>query len=171
MERVFDQLVDRLEPGMASERDSYLYQFTTFHEDMHNEAYTWARQTLGYPQPSIFSTGQIVIKDSPINEINGDALIPGGHFKFGAEKTDVFVFDNEKWAYEVKVEPYKMARTPVTCGEFAEFVEDGGYEKENLWSKKGFLWLKEVGAKHPVYWLKDKSGGWKIRIFDQCQIF
>ena len=52
MARVLDTLVDRLDGGLASERDSYLYQFTTFHEDMHDEAFTWARQTLAYPTPS-----------------------------------------------------------------------------------------------------------------------
>ncbi|CAN0563731.1 unnamed protein product, partial [Laminaria digitata] len=51
MATVLETLIDRLESGLASERDSYLYQFTAFHEDMHDEAFTWARQTLAYPAP------------------------------------------------------------------------------------------------------------------------
>lgn len=57
MARVLDTLTARLDAGQASERDSYLYQFTTFHEDMHDEAFTWARQTLAYPTPSFVPDG------------------------------------------------------------------------------------------------------------------
>jgi hypothetical protein len=51
MTRVFDTLVDHLGVGLADERESYLYQFTIFHEDMHCEAFTSARQIHGYPTP------------------------------------------------------------------------------------------------------------------------
>ena len=53
MAAVQETLISRLEDGLASERDSYLYQFTAFHEDMHDEAFTWARQTLAYPTPCV----------------------------------------------------------------------------------------------------------------------
>ena len=46
MERVLDLLIGHLDGSFASERDSYLYLFTVFHEDMHDEAFTWSRQTL-----------------------------------------------------------------------------------------------------------------------------
>ena len=57
MRRVHDRLLERLGAGLASAVDSYLYQFTAFHEDMHDEAFTWTRQTLGYPKPS-FATAR-----------------------------------------------------------------------------------------------------------------
>ncbi len=166
MTRVFDQLVDRLDGGLASERDSYLYQFTTFHEDMHDEAFTWARQTLAYPTPNFKYDGPRVSRDPIFGEINGDACIPGGALRMGSEPTDAFVFDNEKWAREIQVFPFKMAKVPVTCGQFAEFVEDGGYETDGLWTEDGLRWRREIGAKFPVYWKRDAAGGWKVRSFD-----
>ena len=48
LEKVLDRCLERLDDGIASERDR-IYQFTTFHEDMHGEVFTWARQTLAYP--------------------------------------------------------------------------------------------------------------------------
>jgi iron(II)-dependent oxidoreductase len=57
MARVLDRLTARLPAGLADERDSFLYQFTTFHEDMHDEAFTWARQTLAYPTPRFAPDG------------------------------------------------------------------------------------------------------------------
>ena len=51
MQRVHDRMLERLGTGLASAVDSYLYRFTAFHEDMHDEAFTWTRQTLAYPRP------------------------------------------------------------------------------------------------------------------------
>ena len=171
MARVLDTLLDRLDHGLAGERDSYLYQFTTFHEDMHNEAFTWARQTLAYPKPSFFSEDATPNHVPVSGSLHGDAVVPGGSFRIGSCSNDRFVFDNEKWAHDVHLDQYRMARTPVTCGQFSEFVEDGGYEDNMLWSDDGYVWREEVRAKHPVYWARDKTGSWQVRLFDQWNDF
>ncbi|MEC7490422.1 MAG: selenoneine synthase SenA [Pseudomonadota bacterium] len=171
MARVLDTLLDRLDHGLAGERDSYLYQFTTFHEDMHNEAFTWARQTLAYPKPSFFSEDATPNHVPVSGSLRGDAVVPGGSFRIGSCSDDRFVFDNEKWAHDIHLEQYRMARTPVTCGQFSEFVEDGGYEDNMLWSDDGYAWREEVCAKHPVYWARDKTGSWRIRLFDRWNDF
>lgn len=51
MQGVLDKLCERLPEGLASEADSFIYQFGVFHEDMHTEAFLWGRQTLAYPTP------------------------------------------------------------------------------------------------------------------------
>jgi iron(II)-dependent oxidoreductase len=66
MRRVQDALVARLEGTHGSERESYLYQLTTFHEDMHDEAFTYTRQTLGYPEPGFAGASS---QDSSIGRI------------------------------------------------------------------------------------------------------
>lgn len=168
--RVLETLVERLDDGLASERDSYLYQFTTFHEDMHDEAFTWARQTLAYPTPAFQPDGQtggVAATDGHDPVDRGDAKIPGGVFTMGSKPDAAFYFDNEKWAHEVVVAPFRMAKAPVTNAEFAAFVEAGGYETDSLWPADGLKWRVETGAKHPVYWKVDKSCGWRLRRFDR----
>ena len=39
MQAVQDRLTNRLDTPMASEQDSFIYQYGIFHEDMHTEAY------------------------------------------------------------------------------------------------------------------------------------
>ena len=51
MSGVQNALTERLKQPIATEKESFLYQLTTFHEDMHDEAFTYTRQTLEYPQP------------------------------------------------------------------------------------------------------------------------
>ncbi|MBT6275413.1 MAG: ergothioneine biosynthesis protein EgtB [Chromatiales bacterium] len=166
---VHDRLLERLTTQMADLTDSYLYQFTTFHEDMHDEAFVWSRQTLGYPTPSLtvaLNPGPPV--DAKAGPLEGDVDVPGGDFFLGAPGDAPFVFDNEKWCHPVTIEPFKIARAPVTNAEFAAFVEDGGYKREELWDGKGWLWRQEEGADHPVYWSRD-GDGWSVRCFDQLQ--
>lgn len=169
MARVLDALLDRLPRGMASERDSFLYQFTTFHEDMHDEAFTWARQTLAYPTPVFAPDGARGRHTPAAGCIDGDADIPGGAFMMGSPPDAPFLFDNEKWAHPVTVAPFRIARAPVTNAEYAAFVEDGGYAKRSLWCDEGWRWRGSADARHPVYWRSDASGGWQMRRFDRWE--
>lgn len=167
MARVLDRLLERLPAGMADERDSFLYQFTTFHEDMHDEAFTWARQTLAYPTPVLRGGSGVGENGRAGRPVEGDAAIPGGRFLLGSPPTALFLFDNEKWAHPVEVAPFRMAKAPVTNAEFAAFVEDGGYSKRSLWCDEGWAWRQAVAAEHPVYWQSDRAGGWSMRRFDR----
>lgn len=160
---VKDRCLERLGPGMASERDSFMYQFATFHEDMHTEAYVYSRQTLGYPAPRL---GPDLARE-PSGVCPGDACVPRGIFRLGAERDAPFRYDNEKWAHPVNVEAFAIARAPVTNAEFAEFVDAGGYRRREFWSEAGWAWRERAGASRPVYWLPDTGDGFRLRRFDE----
>ena len=162
-ETVRDRCLERLGPGTASERDSFMYQFATFHEDMHTEAYVYSRQTLGYPAPRLDRS----VAREPSGSCPGDAGVPGGTFHLGAERDAPFRYDNEKWAHPVRVEPFSISRTPVTNAEFAEFVDARGYRRREFWSEPGWDWRERAGASHPVYWLPDRRDGFRLRRFDE----
>jgi iron(II)-dependent oxidoreductase len=147
--------------------ETYLYLLSVLHEDMHGEAFTYMRQTLEYPEPQL---GIFQDKPKPA-EIGGGALagdgeIPGGTFQLGATPDLPFVFDNEKWAHPVEVPAFRMARSAVTNAEFAEFVEDRGYLRRELWSHQGWLWRTKTGSAHPICWQRGGSG-WLRRHFDK----
>ena len=167
MTRVLDTLVDHLGVGLADERESYLYQFTTFHEDMHCEAFTSARQIHGYPTP-IFAPDRpnSLYLDNTTGSLDGDAAIPGGSFAFGSQPDSPFLFDNEKWAHEILVTPFHMALTPTTNKAFADFIADDGYDRSDLWTPEGWRWRTDVNATHPVYWRGNGGEGWDTRHFD-----
>ena len=132
---------------------------------MHNEAFTYTRQTLEYPPPC-FSTAPEGHGDVGGGPLPGDALIPGGTLMLGATPDEPFVFDNEKWAHPVKIEPFAIARAAVTQSEFATFTEDNGYHRKELWSTEGWEWRESVKATQPVYW-KTSNSGWLRRHFDK----
>ena len=160
---VRDAILARLKEPLASEKDSYFYQLATFHEDMHSEAFCYSRQTLGLP---FVKFGTAVTSGAAVcGPWSGDAAIPGGRFMLGASRDAAFVFDNEKWAHEHTVAPFAIARSPVTNAEFAEFVEEGGYQNRALWSEAGRTWLQSSGARLAAYW-EGRPGAWRVRRFD-----
>jgi iron(II)-dependent oxidoreductase len=148
----------------------YFTEYTVYHEDMHDEALGYTRQTLAYPAPHDAGVreqrGAGAMAGGPAGPWPGDVEVPGGTFTLGAAEDEPFVFDNEKWAHPVTLAPFRIARAPVTAAEFAAFVEDGGYEREDLWASAGWRWRQEAGATHPVYW-RPAPGGWERRDFDR----
>ena len=165
MERVRDALCDRLESNgaTASVRNSYFTRLTLHHEDMHDEAFTWTRQTLGYDAPEFGLEMPAGLETGPLP---GDVEVPGGVHILGATGDEPFIFDNEKWGHAVHIAPFAIARAPVTNAEYAAFVEDGGYDERRFWDDPGWAWREGEAAAHPVYWRRG-GAGWQVREFDQ----
>lgn len=140
----------------------YFARLSAFHEEMHCEALTYTRQTLGYVAP------ESATQAATGTNLLGDADIEGGRFYLGAADDGRFIFDNEKAAHPVEVRPFRMARAPVTNGEFAEFVEARGYNTRKWWSGDGWDWRQRTAAEMPRYWTND-STGWARRQFDHVE--
>jgi ergothioneine biosynthesis protein EgtB len=65
---------------------------------------------------------------------------------------DTFSFDNERPRHRVFNEPFSLASQPVTHGDFAAFVEDGGYRRPELWLSAGWDTVVQRGWEAPLYW-------------------
>lgn len=146
-----------------AERDRYFVELTVMHEDMHAEAMAFSRQTLGWAAPSLQGPTPV---PHPAGDLPGDAHVPGGTFTLGSTPDEPFVFDNEKRAHEVSLEPFAIARAPVTQAAYAAFVDEGGYARREFWSEAGWAWRAAAGAEAPPYWRKD-GRAWLRRDFDR----
>ncbi len=197
MNEIIEHCVAPLErPTDLAPEEFYFYLLATFHEGMHAEALAYTRQTLAYAAPKFTAQESIATAIPPSDgTYPGDVEIPGGQFMIGATQDFPFVFDNEKWAHPVTIEPFKIARAPVTNGEYAAFVEAKGYRKPEYWSTEGWRWLELGGApqlersfekffnkslsetaelpefkerlEHPAYWHRQANGSWQQRNFDR----
>ena len=74
---------------------------------------------------------------------------------------DGFCFDNELERHEVWLRPFSLAERLVTCSEFLEFMEDGGYSRAELWLSAGWATVKAQGWKAPLYWWHE-DGEWSV---------
>ena len=79
----------------------------------------------------------------------GGGLVTLGHAGEG------FAFDNEGPAHRVFVAPFELASAPVTHGEFAAFIADGGYARPELWLAQGWDVATTRGWQAPLYWERE----------------
>ena len=68
-----------------------------------------------------------------------------------------FAFDNESPAHPVYVAPFELGSRPVTNGEFAHFIADGGYRRPELWLSLGWDTRCAQAWEAPMYW--EPAGG------------
>lgn len=64
-----------------------------------------------------------------------------------------FAFDNETPRHRTWLQPYRIADRLVTCGDFAEFIDDGGYRTPSLWLSDGWAAVQSQHWQAPAYWI------------------
>jgi gamma-glutamyl hercynylcysteine S-oxide synthase len=80
-----------------------------------------------------------------------EVLVPGGPFTMGTT-TEPWALDNERPAHTVHVPPFYLDTTPVTCGAYAEFIDDGGYDDPRWWTSAGWAHRQQAGLIAPLFW-------------------
>ncbi|PLC06821.1 ergothioneine biosynthesis protein EgtB [Variovorax sp. RO1] len=78
---------------------------------------------------------------------------PGGTVEVG-HAGDCFCFDNETPRHAALLRPYAIADRLVNCGDYAQFIADGGYRRPELWLSDGWAAVQAQGWRHPAYWLE-----------------
>ncbi len=159
---VSDRVLDELGRCELTTELRDLVLLAVFHEDMHGEAFMYTRQALGFQPPTSAVPPAAVTSPGPV----GDVAAVGGTFRLGAEDDRRFAFDNERCAHDVELAPFRIARLPVSQGELEAFLDDGGYDRSEVWSPAGWRWRQSISAEHPLYWKRDGEGGWLRRHFD-----
>jgi ergothioneine biosynthesis protein EgtB len=92
----------------------------------------------------------------------------GGEHALGFDGAG-FCFDNETPAHVVYTGEFKLGNRPVTNGEYADFIDAGGYRTATLWLADGWAWVERGGANMwgesaPMYWQKRDGAWWEFTL-------
>ena len=71
-----------------------------------------------------------------------------------------FSFDNERGRHRVWLEAYGISSRLVTAGRYLEFMNDGGYDRSELWLSDGWDEVQREGWRAPLYWRQGAGGDW-----------
>jgi ergothioneine biosynthesis protein EgtB len=71
-----------------------------------------------------------------------------------------FAFDNERPRHDVHLRSFRLASRLVTCGEYLEFMEAGGYHRPELWLSEGWATVQAQSWEAPQYWRRADGGWW-----------
>ncbi len=93
--------------------------------------------------------------------------VPGGRQEVG-HGGDGFGFDNEMPRHARLLPAFHIASRLVSCGEYADFIQDGGYSTASLWLADGWTLVQQQLWQQPLYWL---SPGDPRAPSDRWQVF
>lgn len=142
-------------------RHGFVYWMLVLHEHQHQETLLQTINALG-PDRYRPARARPLPPPRPGRPAAGWVHVPAGPFEMGIPHGPG-VYDNEAPAHRVDVGAFDMARYPVTCGEYLEFVEAGGYEEDTHWSPEGRGWLAEEPHHAPMNWFHE-NGIWHRRL-------
>ncbi len=119
----------------AAENDAglYFYRLALLHEDLRGEQLVVMAQTLGLP---------LDVEAAPATVARPTLALPATRWVLGAPD-DSFALAQEHGRESVDVPEFEIDAQPVTWSQFIEFVDDGGYDRDDLWHPQGRQWLLE----------------------------
>jgi ergothioneine biosynthesis protein EgtB len=148
------------QPTPGENNALYFHRLALFHEDMHAEAFCWMRAALGYSAPRGLTLPNVGAA-TQLAVAGADILI-GNHVAKGD-----FAFDNECPAKSVSLRDFQIDSSVVSAGEFARFVESGGYATPRFWPAEAGRWRAQSTFAHPQRWRRDNTANWEMQWFDQ----
>ncbi len=93
-----------------------------------------------------------------------EIVVPAGEFTMGTD-SDPWALDNERPAHRVHLPAYAIDRFPVTNEQYLAFIDDGGYQRRELWSARGWDHRVSAHLSAPQFWERDSDGSWWRRTF------
>ena len=76
---------------------------------------------------------------------------------------DDFYFDNEAPRHRVWLDAFDLASRPVSCAEYLQFMEDGGYARADLWLAEGWETVQREAWRAPLYWHRSEGAAeWTV---------
>ncbi|MBD1828905.1 ergothioneine biosynthesis protein EgtB [Microcoleus vaginatus GB1-A2] len=152
LDAVRKKVLDYLEVAPIDEQER-LWRFIIQHESQHCETVAFVLQMQKKNEEEgrgkkeegrLITESRLPITDSPAIEI------PGGEFYMGSDAAEAL--DNERSRHLFYLEAYSIDRYPVTCRQYRDFMESGGYQNPDWWSGDGWKWLQSTKVDRPLYW-------------------
>ncbi len=104
---------------------------------------------------TLSTSAQFPMPNSPLPIPNSEIEIPGGQFYMGSDAAEAL--DNERSRHLCYLEAYSIDRYPVTCGQYRNFMQSGGYQNPDWWSADGWKWLQNEAVDRPLYWSENPA--------------
>jgi gamma-glutamyl hercynylcysteine S-oxide synthase len=165
--RVRGRALDILEgiefdPAVPLLADGFVIGLVVQHEHQHDETMLATLQLMegdGY-RPVAPAPPAAAVASGAAPEV----LVPAGPFAMGTDD-EAWAYDNERPRHVVDVPAFWIDTCPVTNAQFQAFMEDGGYQRPELWVAEGWAFQLESRFEAPRFWRRDGAGSWSRNRF------
>lgn len=160
--REVEQRIGRLIDASADDEALRRIEIGTHHEEQHQELLVtdlkhllshnplqpaWCERSVIRAAARLPTLGWIEHRD--------EGAVAIGHDGSG------FCFDNERPAHRVWLQPFALATRPVSCAEYLQFIDAGGYVEPRWWLSDGWATRGAEDWQAPLYWQRD-ADGWSV---------
>lgn len=161
-DKVLD-LLDRVPlEGRRLVTDGFAFGMIAQHEQQHDETMLATHQ---------LRAGDPVLTAPPpppaAVRVTGEVVVPPGPFTMGTS-TEPWALDNERPAHQVYVPGFAIDAAPVSNGQYAAFIADGGYDDPRWWSPEGWAHRQAAALVAPMHWCRD-GDGWAYTRFGRTE--
>ena len=137
--------LELLERAEDTDQGLYFYRMALFHEDLRGEDIALLAQAAGV------SLGLAL---PPAAAARAPVVLPATQWTLGWSEAG-FALDVERGRAAVAVPEFEIDAQPVGWAQFVEFIDDGGYDRQELWHPEGWVWLQaesdREGRRGPRY--------------------
>jgi iron(II)-dependent oxidoreductase len=124
--------LELLEHAEDTDQGLYFYRMALFHEDLRREQIAVLAQAAGV------SLGLTL---PPAVAARAPVVVPATHWTLGWLEAG-FALDVERGRATIAVPEFEIDAQAVGWAQFVEFIDDGGYDRQELWQPEGWTWLQ-----------------------------
>ena len=146
-----DQAMTSLLEVLPDEATGRLVELGIHHEQQHQELLLMDIKHVLSLNPLLPAYDNVCLAPAGLPSPADWVRYPEGNYDIG-HRGDGFSFDNESPRHRVYLGAFSLADRPVTCGEWIEFIDDGGYRRPELWLSDGWSTTVAEGWESPLYW-------------------
>ncbi|WP_216204903.1 ergothioneine biosynthesis protein EgtB [Amycolatopsis aidingensis] len=157
-DKAFDVLNSARLTGRRLTETAFAFGMITQHEQQHDETMLATHQ-LRKGEPALRAEPTPPRRAGPLP---AEVHVPAGTFLMGTS-AEPWALDNERPAHEVHVDAFAIDTLPVTCGDYLEFVESGGYDQRRWWSEAGWEYVRAHEIVAPRFWRREGDRWWRRR--------
>ncbi|WP_044212446.1 ergothioneine biosynthesis protein EgtB [Flammeovirga sp. OC4] len=150
-----DQHIEQLFGGNTTSEMNAIFEIGINHEEQHQELMITDLKLMFYRHPlkTTYKEGGSKL-EGKVKYFNEWVSIPEGVYEIG-HQGEGFAYDNELGRHKVYIHDFEIAKDYVSNDDFIAFIEDGGYERFDLWLDEGWAWVQQNNIKKPLYWEKE----------------
>lgn len=129
--------LELLERQPDDDRSLYGFRLALFHEDLIGERLIHMAQTQGLP---------LDLPEPPVLTAREPLWLAATRWAL-PQRSGGFHPEGEPGRLELHLPEFEIDAQPVSWAQYIEFVDDGGYERAELWQPEGWAWLQAQGAR------------------------
>lgn len=137
----------------------YLDWFLACHEHQHRETMQLvlacaASKRCASETNAIFRDAAVGAK--PLHAKVAERRVFQGHGSVGSDSA--LAYDNERPSLEVQADDFALDERVISAGQWAAFMDDGGYDSSVHWCEEGWAFAQTLAQKMPRPWKRGGDG-------------